>query len=84
MPSVKSDYRMIGRLAKYFGGALSIPTMMEMKPREIIEWWDIYIWQIAEEDVISEKARKDKPIPSGRTLERLVEKKIESWRTEEG
>jgi hypothetical protein len=73
---------MIGRLAKYFGGALPILVMMDMKPREIKEWWDIYIYQVAEDDVISEKARKDKPIPSGKALEKLVESKIKKWRSE--
>lgn len=73
---------MVGRLAKYFGGALPILAMMEMRPREIKEWWDIYIYQIAEDDVIRVKSKANEPIPSGRTLERLVEKKIKEWRSD--
>ena len=74
---------MMGRLGKYFQGALSIPAMLKMTGREIIGWYDIYIYQLAEDDVISEKAKdKSGPIPSGKTLERLVKKKIDDWRSD--
>ena len=70
---------MMGRLGKYFQGALSIPAMLKMTGRDIVFWWDKYIYQIAEDDVLQEK--KD-PTPRGKALERLTNKKIAEWRGE--
>lgn len=73
---------MMGRLGKYFQGGLSIPAMLKMTSREVVSWYDIYIYQIAEEDVISEKAKNKDAVPEGKALERLVNKKISEWRGE--
>jgi len=70
---------MIGRLAKYFKGGLSIPEMMKMTFKEVYFWYKMYERQIAEEVISNEYQSKDKPLPSAREIERLIKKKIDEW-----
>ena len=74
---------MVGRLAKYFKGGLSIPDMMKMNFKEVHFWYKIYERQIAEEIIIGEFSRKSNPIPSGKPMERLINKKIAEWHNTE-
>ena len=40
--------------------------------------------ELIEQDIISELAKKDKPVPGWQTLRRMVDKRIEKAREERG
>lgn len=70
---------MVGRLAKYFKGGLSIPQMMNMTFEDVYFWYKIHERQIAEEIIINEYSKNNKPIPSSTRLENLIDSKIAEW-----
>ena len=70
---------MVGRLAKYFKGGLSIPQMMKMTFEEVYFWYKIYERQIAESIIVDSCQQKGKEIPTGPAMERGINKKIEEW-----
>jgi len=71
---------MVGRLAKYFKGGLSIPDMMHMTSKEIVFWYKIYERQMAESVIIDEC--KGDNIPEGIAMENRINKKIKAWHGE--
>lgn len=68
---------MVGRLAKYFKGGLSIPDMMKMQFKEVSFWYKIHERQIAESIIIDEC--KGKNIPEGVAMENRINNKIKEW-----
>ena len=68
---------MVGRLAKYFKGGLSIPDMMKMDFKEVHFWYKIHERQIAESIIIDEC--KGKNVPEGIAMEKKINSKINSW-----
>jgi hypothetical protein len=77
IPDYQHEFEIVGRLAKYFKGGLSIPQMMEMTFEEVYFWYKIYERQIAESIIIDEC--KGKNIPEGRSMENRIDKKIKKW-----
>ena len=75
---------MIGLLARFFKGGLSIPDMLKMKWKDILFWYDIYELQATEEEVVQDlscdsKGNK-KTLPSSETIREIVNEKIENRR----
>lgn len=74
-------------LARFFKGGLAIPYQMSLKWSDIKKWYDIYLLQSTEEEVINDLSYDDKgrkktlPRPERIreiVLERIKEKKGES------
>jgi len=68
-------------LAKYFGGALTINDMLKMRWFDISFWYDIYILQATEEEVISELSSDDKgnkkALPNHKKIREITLSRIE-------
>lgn len=79
IPDYTNEFIMVGRLAKYFKGGLSIPEMMKMTFKDVYFWYKIHERQIAEEVILNEYRQNDKPIPEGIALENRIKKKIAEW-----
>lgn len=83
IPIIKLDFSneftIVGRLAKHFKGGLSIPDQSRMTFKEIYFWYKIYEKQMAEEIIINDLAKRDKPMPAGNQLNKMVDKKIADW-----
>ena len=77
IPDYNSEFKMVGRLAKYYKGGLSIPEMLKMTYSEVHFWYKIYEREIAEEHVIEDY--KGKNIPDGKDMERKIDAKIKKW-----
>lgn len=79
---------MIGLLARFFKGGLTIPDMLKMTWPEIYFWYENYELQITEEEVINElqydsKGNKKK-LPSNETIRRIVDERITERRRKHG
>lgn len=75
------QFEVVGLLARFFKGGLTIPDMMKMKWSEVLFWYDIYELQMTEEEVIEdlrydEKGNK-KTLPSPKVIREMVLEKIE-------
>ena len=70
---------MVGRLAKYFGGALPIAEMEKRTFKDVFYWYKIHARPIAEEVIVNECQQNNKPIPQGIALENRIKKKILEW-----
>jgi hypothetical protein len=77
------EFEKIGLLARFFKGGLTIPYMMELKfRRDIKPWYDIYILQSTEEEVITDLSYDDKgrkrTLPPPWKIREIVLEKIEN------
>ena len=77
------EFETIGLLARFFKGGLSIPAMMQMEfRRDIKPWYDIYVLQSTEEEIVYELSHDDKgnkrELPSPQKIRELVLERIES------
>lgn len=71
----------MGLLAKYYGGGLSILDQKKMFWHEILKWYDVYVLQSTEDEVINElkydKNMKVRSLPSSETIREIVNERIE-------
>ena len=79
---------MIGLLARFFKGALTIPMMLAMKWNDVLFWYDIYELQVTEEEVNEElkydsKGNK-KTLPSQSVIRQKVNERIEERKIKDG
>lgn len=70
----------MGLLARFFKGGFSIPAQSVMKWRDIKPWYDIYMLQSTEEEIVNELSYDDKgnkrTLPSNERIRELVLKRI--------
>jgi len=78
----------IGLLARFFKGALTIPMMLTMKWNDVLFWYDIYELQVTEEEIVQElkydKNGKEKKLPPANTIRELVNERIEERKIKDG
>jgi len=55
---------------------------MKLTFRKLLKWYRIMQREIIEEQIIYDYQKKDKPTPIGRTLRRLVDKKLNELKGE--
>ena len=67
---------MMGLLARYFKGGLSISDMKKMDYDEIKDWYDIYVLQSSEESTVEklryDKDGKERNLPSTERIREVV------------
>ena len=79
VPDFTKQFEIVGRLAKYFKGGLSIPDMMNMTFEDVFYWYKIHERQIAEQIISEERARGDKPPFLPHQMDKAIDKKIQQW-----
>ncbi|KKL07056.1 hypothetical protein LCGC14_2589830 [marine sediment metagenome] len=67
---------MLSEVARYYGGAFPIPDLMTLTFRGLLFWYHIMQREIIEENIRYDYQTKNKPVPIGQTLRRLVDKKL--------
>jgi hypothetical protein len=67
---------MVSEYARYMRGGYQVKDLMKLRPRDFMFWYRIHERSIIEESIIAEYVRKDKPVPSAKRLESMVDKKI--------
>lgn len=75
----------MGLLARFYKGGLTIPQMMRMRFRQDIKpWYDIFILQSTEEEIVMELRYDDKgnkrQLPSPEKLRKIVLQRIKDNR----
>jgi hypothetical protein len=75
------QFEVVGLLARFFRGGLTIPDMMKMKWKEILFWYDIYELQITEEEVVYKYQKeisegKRQRMPKHEVIRKKVDEKI--------
>jgi len=83
IPDYESEFEIVGKLAKYFKGGMTVEYMMGLTFREVFRWYKRYEKQMAEESIIEKYVREKKPIPTGIAFINLVNKKIKEWNGED-
>lgn len=75
---------MVGLLARYFKGGFSIEYQMTLKWDDIRYWYNKYIYQSTEEQIVSELSTDSKgnkkQLPPYRKIRELTNKRIEEDR----
>lgn len=79
------EFEVMGLLARFFKGGLTIAEMMRMSfRRDIKRWYDIYVLQSTEEEVIMDLSFDSKgnkrELPSPARIREIVLSKIEERR----
>ena len=73
---------MLSEVARYYKGAFLIPDLMILTFRGLLFWYRIMQREIVEENIRYDFQKKDKPVPMGQTLRRLVDKKLKELKGE--
>ena len=81
-----SEFEVMGLLARFFKGGLSIPAMLEMRFSKIKPWYDIFVLQSTEEEVIQELSMDEKgnrrELPKPARIREIVLERIEDRKKE--
>lgn len=77
---------MVSQYARYMNGAYPIPELMELKPREFMEWYRIMEYEIVEEHILNKHAKDNpgKPALSKRRLKFQVNEELKRRRENNG
>jgi len=70
------EFEILSDIARYYKGAFPISYLMKLTFRKLLKWYRIMEREIIEGNVRYDYQIKDKPVPVGQTLRRLVDKKL--------
>ncbi len=73
---------MLSEVGRYYKGAFPIPALMKLTFRKLLKWYRIMQREIIEDQIRYEYQSKKKPTPIGRTMGRLVDKKLKELKGE--
>lgn len=80
----KFEFEIVGLLARFFRGGLTIPDMMKMTFKDVFFWYENYELQVTEEEVVSELSYDDKgnkrTLPSPSVIREIVDERIKERR----
>lgn len=74
---------MVSQYARYMKGAYPIPDLLELKPRDFMEWYRIMEREIVEEYVLSKHDSNKAPL-EGNALKRKVNAELKRRRENNG
>ena len=81
-PDYTIEFEMLSEVARYYKGAFPILDLMTLTFHGLLFWYRIMQREIVEENIRYDYQKKDKSVPIGQTLRRLVDKKLKELRGE--
>lgn len=77
IPDYSIYFDMISEYARYMNGAVNLFDLLKMRSKEFFFWYRIHERGIIRDGIVTDLISRNKPIPSHKRLNRMIDKELE-------